>query len=32
MVGSMGYDMGFKIIKFDDINWDEDYIVNDVYS
>ena len=31
-VGSMGYDMGLKTIKFDDINWDEDYTANDAYS
>jgi len=31
-VGSMGYDMGLKTIKFDDINWDKDYRPNDAYS
>lgn len=31
-VGSMGYDMGLKTIKFDDINWDKDYTPNDAYS
>lgn len=31
-VGSMGYDMGIKTIKFDDLNWDEDYTPNDAYS
>jgi len=31
-VGSMGYDMGLKTIKFDDINWDNDYTPNDAYS
>ena len=31
-VGSMGYDMGLKTIKFDDINWDNDYSANDAYS
>ncbi|MFW2366182.1 MAG: SDR family oxidoreductase [Desulforhopalus sp.] len=31
-VGSMGYDMGIKTIKFDDINWDKDYTANDAYS
>ncbi len=31
-VGSMGYDMGIKAIKFDDLNWDIDYKPNDAYS
>ena len=31
-VGSMGYDMGIKTIKFDDMNWDKDYTANDAYS
>jgi len=31
-VGSMGYDMGIKTIKFDDLNWDKDYIPNNAYS
>jgi len=31
-VGSLGYDMGLKTIKFDDMNWDEDYTANDAYS
>ena len=31
-VGSMGYNMGIKTIKFDDMNWDEDYQQNDAYS
>ena len=31
-VGSMGYDMGLKTIKFDDMNWDENYTPNDAYS
>lgn len=31
-VGSMGYDMGLKTIKFDDMNWDKDYTANDAYS
>lgn len=31
-VGSMGYDMGLKTIKFDDLNWDKDYTPNDAYS
>ncbi len=32
MVGSMGYDMGIKTIKFDDMNWDNDYTGNNAYS
>lgn len=31
-VGSMGYDMGLKTIKFDDLNWDKDYNPNSAYS
>ena len=31
-VGSMGYNMGLKTIKFDDLNWDKDYTANDAYS
>lgn len=31
-VGSMGYDMGLKTIKFDDTNWDKDYTPNDAYG
>ncbi len=31
-VGSMGYDMGLKTIKFDDMNWENDYTANDAYS
>ena len=31
-VGSMGYDMGIKTIKFDDLNWDKDYTPNKAYS
>lgn len=31
-VGSLGYDMGIKAIKFDDINWDKDYTGNNAYS
>ncbi len=31
-VGSMGYNMGIKTIKFDDINRDKDYTANDAYS
>ncbi len=31
-VGSMGYDMGIKTIKFDDLNWDKDYTANKAYS
>ena len=32
IVGSMGYNMGIKTIKFDDMNWDQDYTPNDAYS
>lgn len=31
-VGSMGYNMGIKTIKFADMNWDHDYVANTVYS
>lgn len=31
-VGSMGYDMGLKTIKFDDLNWDHGYTPNNAYS
>lgn len=31
-VGSMGYNLGLKTIKFDDLNWDKDYNGNDAYS
>lgn len=31
-VGSMGYDMGIKTIKFDDLNWGRDYTPNNAYS
>lgn len=31
-VGSMGYNMGLKTIKFDDLNWDKDYTGIDAYS
>ncbi|MGC6470025.1 MAG: SDR family oxidoreductase [Flavobacteriales bacterium] len=31
-VGSLGYDMGLKTIKFDDLNWDKDYTPNNAYS
>lgn len=31
-VGSLGYNMGIKTIKFDDLNWDKDYTANDAYS
>lgn len=31
-VGSMGYDMGIKTIKFEDMNWDKDYTANKAYS
>lgn len=31
-VGSMGYNMGLKTIKFDDLNWDKAYTPNDAYS
>jgi NAD(P)-dependent dehydrogenase (short-subunit alcohol dehydrogenase family) len=31
-VGSMGYDMGLKTIKFDDMNWNKSYTGNNAYS
>ncbi|MFL1897469.1 SDR family oxidoreductase [Aquimarina sp. 2-A2] len=31
-VGSTGYNMGIKAIKFDDLNWDKDYTPNNAYS
>ncbi|MDT0605546.1 SDR family oxidoreductase [Croceitalea rosinachiae] len=31
-VGSMGYNLGIKTIQFDDLNWDENYSPNGVYS
>lgn len=31
-VGSMGYDMGLKTIKFDDLNWEKGYTPNNAYS
>ncbi len=32
VVGSEGYKMGIKTIKFDDMNWDENYTGNNAYS
>ena len=32
VVGSEGYKMGLKTIKFDDMNWDKDYTGNNAYS
>lgn len=32
VVASLGYNMGLKTIKFDDMNWDEDYGANTAYS
>lgn len=32
VVASLGYNMGLKTIKFDDINWDEGYGPNTAYS
>lgn len=32
VVGSEGYKMGLKTIKFDDMNWDKDYTANNAYS
>lgn len=32
VVGSEGYKMGLKTIKFEDINWEQDYTANDAYS
>ena len=31
-VGSLGYDMGIKTIKFNDLNWEQDYTPNNAYS
>ncbi|CAL2083178.1 SDR family oxidoreductase [Tenacibaculum sp. 190524A05c] len=31
-VGSMGYNMGIKTIKFNDLDWDNDYTPNNAYS
>lgn len=31
-VGSMGYNLGKKIIQFDDLNWDKGYTPNGMYS
>ncbi len=31
-VGSEGYKMGIKTIKFDDMNWDKDFTGNNAYS
>lgn len=31
-VGSMGYNLGIKTIQFDDMNWDNNYNPNGVYS
>ena len=31
-VGSMGYDMGLKTIRFDDMNWEKGYTANNAYS
>ncbi|WP_412063408.1 SDR family oxidoreductase [Rubrivirga sp. IMCC45206] len=32
VVASLGYNMGIKTIQFDDMNWDEGYAANTVYS
>ena len=32
VVASLGYNMGFKTIRFDDMNWDKNYSANPVYS
>ncbi|HIG74616.1 MAG TPA: SDR family oxidoreductase [Bacteroidetes bacterium] len=32
VVASLGYNMGLKTIKFDDMNWNEDYGPNTAYS
>ncbi|MEO0467912.1 MAG: SDR family oxidoreductase [Pseudomonadota bacterium] len=32
VVASLGYNMGLKTIKFDDMNWDEGYGANTAYS
>ncbi|HAT67268.1 MAG TPA: oxidoreductase, partial [Flavobacteriaceae bacterium] len=31
-VGSMGYNLGIKTIQFDDLNWENNYSPNAVYS
>jgi len=31
-VGSMGYDLGLRTIRFDDLSWDEGYTANKAYS
>jgi len=31
-VGSMGYDLGLRTIRFDDLNWDHGYTPNKAYS
>ena len=31
-VGSLGYNMGIKTIKFSDLNWDNNYTPNNAYS
>uniref|UniRef100_A0A7S4MQD9 Oxidoreductase n=1 Tax=Vannella robusta TaxID=1487602 RepID=A0A7S4MQD9_9EUKA len=32
IVASLGYKMGLRTIKFDDMNWDKNYSANSVYS
>lgn len=32
VVASLGYNMGTRTIKFDDMNWDKNYSANSVYS
>ena len=32
VVASLGYNMGLKTIKFDDMNWDDGYAANTAYS
>ncbi|MDF1737877.1 MAG: SDR family oxidoreductase [Verrucomicrobiales bacterium] len=32
VVASLGYKMGLRTIKFDDMNWDQDYSANPAYS
>lgn len=32
VVASLGYNMGIKTIQFDDMNWDQNYSANAVYS
>lgn len=32
VVASLGYNMGIKTIQFEDMNWDENYSANPVYS